>query len=221
MSSPASDLLVQCRFKNLLLWRLMAGRTQTEVARACGVDLPTFGKLLNLTLSPFDWRAERDGVIAYTKAANRVADYFNQLPDDIFPVRLYQLRLPRLVEHEVSSAMVVQKALPSPDECVAAAELRAATASALGTLTAREEMVLRMTLGFDGGECSRQEIAEALGVTGERVRQIEAKAMRKLRHPWRSRKLIAFMPPGTNDSLLEWAKADGTESPSYSEPRKL
>jgi RNA polymerase primary sigma factor len=64
----------------------------------------------------------------------------------------------------------------------------------LSTLTAREEKVLRMRLGIDEeGEHTLEEVGESFAVTRERIRQIETKALRKLRHPSRSRTLRAFV----------------------------
>jgi RNA polymerase primary sigma factor len=64
----------------------------------------------------------------------------------------------------------------------------------LKTLTPREEMVIKLRFGIgDGSERTLEEVGQIFSVTRERIRQIEAKALRKLRHPSRSRKLRAFM----------------------------
>jgi len=64
----------------------------------------------------------------------------------------------------------------------------------LGTLTKREERVLRYRFGLgDGITRTLDEVGAVFNVTRERVRQIEAKALRKLRHPTRSRKVKAFL----------------------------
>jgi len=66
--------------------------------------------------------------------------------------------------------------------------------SVLETLTDREEKVLRMIFGLlDGRSRTLEEVGREFGVTRERIRQIEAKALRKLRHPSRSKKLKDFM----------------------------
>ena len=67
------------------------------------------------------------------------------------------------------------------------------TAHVLRTLSAREEKIIRMRFGIeDGSERTLEEVGQSFGVTRERIRQIEAKALRKLRHPSRSGKLKAF-----------------------------
>jgi RNA polymerase primary sigma factor len=64
------------------------------------------------------------------------------------------------------------------------------TKSVLKTLTPREEQVIKMRFGVgDGSERTLEEVGQSFGVTRERIRQIEAKALHKLRHPSRSRKL--------------------------------
>ena len=64
----------------------------------------------------------------------------------------------------------------------------------LETLTEREEKVIRLRFGLeDGKPRTLEEVGQMFGVTRERIRQIEAKALRKLRHPSRSRKLRDYM----------------------------
>ena len=72
--------------------------------------------------------------------------------------------------------------------------LKEQTESVLKTLTPREEKVIKMRFGVgDGSEHTLEEVGQSFAVTRERIRQIEAKALRKLRHPSRSRKLRAFL----------------------------
>ena len=68
------------------------------------------------------------------------------------------------------------------------------TSSVLKTLTPREEKIIKMRFGFeDGSEHTLEQVGQTFAVTRERIRQIEAKALRKLRHPARSNKLRAFL----------------------------
>jgi RNA polymerase primary sigma factor len=82
----------------------------------------------------------------------------------------------------------------SPAEAVINLNLKEQTESVLKTLTPREEKVIKMRFGVgDGSEHTLEEVGQNFAVTRERIRQIEAKALRKLRHPSRSRKLRAFL----------------------------
>ena len=87
----------------------------------------------------------------------------------------------------------------SPSDAVISVNLKEYTSQVLRTLTPREERVIKMRFGLeDGSEHTLEEVGQSFQVTRERIRQIEAKALRKLRHPSRSRKLKAFV-----DSVLE------------------
>ena len=82
----------------------------------------------------------------------------------------------------------------SPSEAVISVNLKEYTSQVLRTLTPRKERVIKMRFGLeDGSEHTLEEVGQSFQVTRERIRQIEAKALRKLRHPSRSRKLRAFV----------------------------
>jgi len=82
----------------------------------------------------------------------------------------------------------------SPAEAVINLNLKEQTDNVLKTLTPREEKVIKMRFGVgDGSEHTLEEVGQNFAVTRERIRQIEAKALRKLRHPSRSRRLRAFL----------------------------
>src|SRR3989440_4927231 len=90
---------------------------------------------------------------------------------------------------------IEDKAVVSPSDAVINLNLKEQTSSVLKTLTPREEKVIKMRfgLGSTGSEHTLEEVGQHFAVTRERIRQIEAKALRKLRHPSRSRKLKAFL----------------------------
>jgi RNA polymerase sigma factor (sigma-70 family) len=200
------DLLVQSRFRNALLWNEMAGRTTAEVCREIGtVDQSRFGELLNLTGSP----VTKDG--KYTSVAIKIANHFRMLPEDLFPLTLYLLVLPKRVERTFSSEVVLKrlecreaKMLPAPDlgAALEKKERDEQIYRVLRTLTPREEKVLKMRFGLeDGRERTLSEIAESFAISPNRIMQIEHKALRKLRRPERSGRLRSFLEGASREHL--------------------
>ncbi len=110
-------------------------------------------------------------------------------------VRTTSLDLPVGEEEETTlGELVRQEEEVSVEDIVTLNLLREQLSDVLGTLTEREQKVLSMRFGLeDGRERTLEEVGAAFNVTRERIRQIEAKALRKLRHPSRSRKLKDFL----------------------------
>jgi RNA polymerase primary sigma factor len=90
---------------------------------------------------------------------------------------------------------IEDRSVTNPAEAVISKNLREVTEEVLKSLTPREEKVIKMRFGLGptGTEHTLEEVGQHFAVTRERIRQIEAKALRKLRHPSRSRKLRAFL----------------------------
>ncbi|MGE5646782.1 MAG: RNA polymerase sigma factor RpoD [Acidobacteriota bacterium] len=95
---------------------------------------------------------------------------------------------------------IIDRRVVSPSEAVINLNLREQTAEVLKTLSPREEKIIKMRFGLmDGSEHTLEEVGQHFAVTRERIRQIEAKALRKLRHPSRSHRLRAFLEAGLED----------------------
>jgi RNA polymerase primary sigma factor len=95
---------------------------------------------------------------------------------------------------------IVDRRVVSPSEAVINLNLREQTAEVLKTLSPREEKIVKMRFGLqDGSEHTLEEVGQHFAVTRERIRQIEAKALRKLRHPSRSHRLRAFLDTTMRD----------------------
>ncbi len=94
---------------------------------------------------------------------------------------------------------LVDTRIGSPSDAVVNLNLREQTAEVLKTLSPREEKIVKMRFGLqDGSEHTLEEVGQNFAVTRERIRQIEAKALRKLRHPSRSHRLRNFLENGTH-----------------------
>ncbi len=99
---------------------------------------------------------------------------------------------------------IEDRGVVSPVEAVINLNLKEQTDHVLKSLTPREEKVVKMRFGLeDGSEHTLEEVGQSFTVTRERIRQVEAKALRKLRHPSRSRKLRAFMDAETASSPVQ------------------
>jgi RNA polymerase primary sigma factor len=89
---------------------------------------------------------------------------------------------------------IEDKNAASPLDTVIESDLSEKIEAVLSTLSEREQKVLRMRFGISTGfDHTLEEVGRVLGVTRERVRQIEAKAIKKLRHPKRSKALVSFI----------------------------
>lgn len=137
----------------------------------------------------------------------KLMELTGQSVDELFPQALSSndfLDRPKTIEQTrgipmsmLSGTALAPQALPLPDEILEWAEeqagLSCAIASALTTLTPREQRILTLRYGLSGGEPqSLEQVGDCEHVGKERIRQIEVKALRKLRHPTRSRKLTPF-----------------------------
>jgi len=99
---------------------------------------------------------------------------------------------------------IEDKSTESPSDATSYVLLREQMKTVLGTLTKREAQVLSLRFGVeDGSPRTLEEVGKIFNVTRERVRQIEAKALRKMRHPTRRRRLQGFLELGDEDALTE------------------
>ena len=90
----------------------------------------------------------------------------------------------------------------SPSDAAAYLSLQEQTSSVLKTLTPREEKIIKMRFGLeDGSEHTLEQVGQTFAVTRERIRQVEAKALRKLRHPSRAHRLRGFLDRSSRESL--------------------
>lgn len=130
--------------------------------------------------------------------ALRISDLLGVPPEYLFDPILYGKRPARReIAIEVydekwmeAHTHLIELAAPPEDEIVNK-EIKLAIGKTLATLTPREEEVIRMRFGLDGMDHTFEEVGEIFGVTKERIRQIEATALRKIRHPARSKRLRA------------------------------
>lgn len=199
------DLRLELRLKNAELWRATVGVYGSVSAFCLKLGQPglqsRIGQWLGLKDSP--WRRTKKGVSYLSPTAARVCEFVGIGSDLLFPMSLYSTVTNPLIVADVDSRNVPLAYLsaggkmiadPSPDpfDLVQREEMQSAIDYALNTLTKQEKAVVRERFGFNGGPQELAEVGKKFGISKERVRQIEAKALRKLRHPGRARILGPF-----------------------------
>lgn len=165
---------------------------------AIGISYGALSDLLNLRTGPITtFPVQSRNRIR--RSAQLIADYFEIEVEILFPMAIYNIGLDKPAVHYFAEADVVRFSdlkrplrIAGPDVPDARIEQREAIDRALITLSPREEKILRLRFGLDGSEHTREEIGWDLGVTSCRVMQIEAKALRKMRHPCRSTDLREY-----------------------------
>lgn len=196
------DLRLELRARNNRLWHLIFDgfATRRAFCQAYGLAYAHVGALLNLTASPYldDGGGARPLAAAIATIASVPVE--EMFPPELYAeliMRRYALELPSerfkaLAHGGVSAPLALP---PMQDTVIAQREAREAIERVLITLTSREERILRMRFGLNnrdgssGAEHTLEEVGESFGVHRERVRQIEAKALRKLRHKMRADRL--------------------------------
>ena len=199
------DIRMDVRVRNNLILLKMEGAGITNVAELCRQMAAKFGytsvhgpqvgvgRLINMR----DPARLKDG--SWCALAVDLAYFFRCLPEDLFS----DFQQEQALEKNRASAEIgfaefqqIAAAHQTPEIAFQKTELYEAVQRALGTLTAREERVLRLRFGFLEEGMSLEEVGMQLGVTWLRVRQIEAKALRKLKHPSRSFLLRQLLDDG-------------------------
>jgi len=188
-----TDYRVQIKVRNARLLRAIekAGHQPGPIfAREVGISYT--GHLLpylNLKRTPFDENGD------LRPCAEMLCVFLNRLPDELWSEEQRYPLLTNAAEIELSAASV-HELLASPSDCADPLSLleKKQTAQAidalLDRLTPREAEVLRLRHGIDGEPMNLEEMAKAKGCSRERIRQIEAKALRKLRAPARQTVLM-------------------------------
>ena len=188
------DYLLQIKIKNapmMELMRLQGYENAAELSRASGIQQTIIGQYLNLKTAPWS-SARNDWKISIVK----LADCLKVPIESLFPAQHLEKCLPKnSIEAEIDLKELEQlcqgRLEPSIEDRLLEESQINTLDAALDTLTVREQKILKMRHGIGYPESSTlHEIADAFSVTTERIRQIEAKALRKLRNPLRSRDLI-------------------------------
>lgn len=168
---------VKVRNANLLRAIEQAGHAVGgKFAELVGIKYTDLNDLANMKTRPID----RNGDLK--PAVEKLCIYLNKMPSELFDFdQMHNALDQNSAEFEADS-----NAISALCGRVSSLDTQLAVDSAISTLTEREQKVIRLRFGIDCEETTLRDIGNALGITQERVRQIEIKAMRKLRLPSRS-----------------------------------
>lgn len=190
------DYRVTVKVRNARIINALAERGEVVgqiAATKIGIPYAKLLALSNIKLSPID----EEGNI--TPEVLKLCDYLNKMPLDLFsveqivPLKTNTAELDMSIE-EVEMLMMPASERQNPEQLLANMQVNNALRFALETLTPREAKVLQLRFGVDCEDHTYEELGQIMGVSKERVRQIEAKAMRKLRHPSRAYPLQMTVP---------------------------
>jgi DNA-binding CsgD family transcriptional regulator len=180
---------VKVRNNKILTAAERVGLSIPKVAKAAGVSYPALNDLVNMTASPFTRDGKVRPLVDDVCAALGVP--FDELFSDAQREALTTNKSEVEVDAEQVYLLMGQHATHQQIEHDDG--LGCALLEAVETLTEMEQEVINSRFGIDGPEQSRQQIADRFGVSMERIRQLEQRAMRKLRHPSRSGVLRDFV----------------------------
>lgn len=209
------DLRAVIRIKNnyLISFRESLGLTQEEIAKKFKVSFTKWNAYENLREYPIS-RKTTGEILGWNSFAVKISKAMNKEPRDIFP-EAFQFIEKNITSFEIDSDIYLSLQanenkniflLDSPDKILEEDDLKNTVREVLETLNPREREVLERRYGFNGEAESLDAVGLAIPkfhkngkliknsfITRERIRQIEAKALRKLRHPARANKLKEVM----------------------------
>ncbi|HEV2339909.1 MAG TPA: sigma-70 family RNA polymerase sigma factor [Patescibacteria group bacterium] len=132
--------------------------------------------------------------------AEQIAEDIRSSPERVKEVIAYASQEPVSMETPVGEEegsklgdFIEDQMTPSPHDVISNVSLRETVDEVLGTLTKVERAVLELRHGFDGKDRTLEQVGKELGITRERARQIEAQALRRMRHPQRARQLTEYL----------------------------
>lgn len=178
------DYRIEIKVKNNLLWNAMQKRgikNAAQLARATGLNPGTVGDYLNLTANVY--AAKGTG---YRPSFEKIFMFLEMLPGDIYPEdRMVEplANNKRVIEANAAELLQLGSRESDPTEVIRLEQRAGALHKLLDLLNEKEALVVRLRSGMDGDPHTLAEIAAVIGRSRERVRQIYARALRKMRRP--------------------------------------
>lgn len=212
MFDQINDIRIEMKIRNNLLLSAMERKGIASLAELCRKMGPPNNSYIQVTqLAAMKIPARTKTSQEWRPVVLRLSEFFKCMPDDLFsdPQQHAALKINRTYAEttfaELQRLSARRQEPATPELEAQAKQLREVLGETLESLTERERRVLLMRFGFETGEeMTLKNVAEDLGISLERVRQIEGKALRKLRNPFRSRniKRIACTAVGTREDSM-------------------
>jgi RNA polymerase sigma factor (sigma-70 family) len=204
------DSMVRLRFipylQRLVAARKAKGYTQAMLSSLTGIKLTLISRIETMRVIPdIEMRQEIADALAVDIDYLFPETLLEAIRDGLFKNRVVDLDEARLIKLAIEKKAL---ALPPPDDPSSRSEIaigapvdltfsggaRSAIRRVIGTLGVVEQKVIRLRFGLEDGRCrTLEEVGKEFSLTRERIRQIESKALRKLRHHTRSRKLAGYL----------------------------
>jgi RNA polymerase sigma factor (sigma-70 family) len=190
MDAP-KDYRVTVKVRNARIINALAEMGEVvglKVSAKIGISYSKLLALSNLAVSPID----KDGNII--PEVLKICDFTNKMPFDLFsPDQIVPLETNTaevdMTADEVEILMLSSSGAPNPEKLLGDSQSAKAISNLLDTLGPRESKIIKLRYGMDCDTHTYEEIGKVFGVTKDRIRQIEARALRKMRHPSRSKEL--------------------------------
>jgi RNA polymerase sigma factor (sigma-70 family) len=212
-----NDYRLEVKVRNANILRLMESRgieSVSELCRNAGTDNGAFGDVINLKRSPVNKKGE------WIPCVLKVCEYLFVMPSDLFS----QEQMTPLKTNKSSVDLgfddisrMLDDPTQDPSLRLERQDIVGAVGAALEKLTEREQKVINLRFGIGGEEHNLKEIADIFELSCTRVMQIEAKALRKLRHPTRSQPLLLAIDPEEFEKREERIR----ESERWAEERRV
>jgi len=206
----SADSMVRLRFipylQRLVDARKAKGYTQAMLSDLTGINQSLISRIETMRVIPdIEMRQEIADALAMDIDYLFPETLLEAIRDGLFKNRVVDLDEARLIKLAIERKVL---ALPSPDDPSSRSEIamgapvdltfsggaRSAIRRVIGTLGVVEQKVIRLRFGLEDGRCrTLEEVGKEFSLTRERIRQIESKALRKLRHHTRSRKLAGYL----------------------------
>jgi RNA polymerase sigma factor (sigma-70 family) len=209
------DIRVVVSLKNNQLYerRKKLGYSQAMFAQVLDIKLTRYTALELMKEKPYKVISGKYGqtVLEWSKTAHKLIEYYDCDFEDLFPQAVLNITVTRIEKsvdvHELQQSAFADRLLVAPDVNVEKADLRDKIFGAFDTLDPKEHMILSMRFGLDGkGERTLEEVAKEFGISRNRVRQLESRALRRMRHPARAGSLHTMID-GVERESFEHYKA--------------